>query len=137
MDYNFKPSATTPAKACEIGKNSVIKKMREEGLLDENCKGVDNAIAELKAKLGQLTDVSPELNKLIRESFELGVKSGFSRSLKRFQDGSITTRKVNNEDQWVLYSNSNRFQITQSLPSMNDEKVKSTVYVTLAEHGFE
>ena len=93
----------------KIGQNYVIKRLREAGILDSECKGVDNAISELKAKLGKLNEASPEIDNLILEAFNLGVRSGFSKALDKFQDGSIKTQKVSNEDSWNLNSDSKFF----------------------------
>ena len=119
------------------GKNSVVKKMREEGILDEDCRGVDNAIAELKKKLAGSKFPEEEIDNLIKEAFEIGVDSGFARCLSRFQDGKITARKVANENFWVLHCDSYSYQITRKLPSAAGNKIDTTVTFTLASHGFE
>ncbi|TMP14253.1 hypothetical protein CWC02_18885 [Pseudoalteromonas sp. S2721] len=129
------------AKYNKIGQNFVIKKLREEGILDSECKGVDNAIEELKKKLGLLSQVSPdeastEIDNLILEAFNLGVQSGFSKALDKFQDGSVKTQKVANEDSWYLNSDSKFFKVKERLPSINDE-FDATVTITLSTHGFE
>lgn len=120
----------------KIGQNYVIKRLREAGILDSECKGVDNAISELKAKLGKLNEASPEIDNLILEAFNLGVRSGFSKALDKFQDGSIKTQKVSNEDSWNLNSDSKFFKTKEVLPSVND-KFEATVTITLSTHGFE
>ncbi|ALS34716.1 hypothetical protein PTRA_b0197 [Pseudoalteromonas translucida KMM 520] len=120
----------------KIGQNYVIKRLREAGVLDSECKGVDNAIAELKAKLGKLNEASPEIDNLILEAFNLGVSAGFSKALDKFQDGSIKTQKVSNEDSWNLNSDSKFFKAKEVLPSVND-KFEATVTITLSTHGFE
>lgn len=120
----------------KIGQNYVIKRLREAGILDSECKGVDNAISELRVKLGKLTDVSPEIDNLILEAFNLGAQSGFSKALDKFQDGSVKTHKVSNEDSWNLNSDSKFFKVREVLPSINDE-FEATVTITLSAHGFE
>ena len=77
------------------------------------------------------------IDELILEAFSIGIQSGFDRALARFQDGSITARKVPNEDEWKLSSHSTRYQITKDLPSAKNGEMKATVYLYLADSGFE
>ncbi|MFO3905999.1 hypothetical protein AAHD62_15940 [Enterobacter hormaechei] len=95
---------------------------------------LENLIEQLKLK-GLSNDEN--IDQLILEAFSIGTQSGFDRALARFEDGSITARKIPNEDAWRLSSNSKRYQITKELPSAKNERMRATVYLYLAESGFE
>lgn len=99
-------------KNISIGRNSVVKKLKKHGLVDTDGSGVDNAIKQLKKKI-KVSD--NEIDNLVAEVFSVAVEAGFKRALKRFQDGSITVRKVRNEDSWDLYSNSKDFSISEEI----------------------
>lgn len=95
---------------------------------------LESLIEQLKLK-GFGNDES--LDELIFEAFSIGAKSGFDRALARFEDGSIKTRKVPNEDVWQLTSSSTRYQITKDLPSAKDGTMSATVYLYLTDSGFK
>lgn len=86
-------------------------------------------------KTGENVDSS--INELIQDAFDKGVQSGFAKGISKFIDGSIRARKVRDEESWVLSTNSRKYQITTTLPSAGDEKIKTTSYIKMNEHGFK
>ncbi|MFE8725502.1 hypothetical protein [Aeromonas hydrophila] len=99
---------------------------------------MENIIEQIKERIPEVDfEFAEELDQLITSAYFVGAHAGFSRALKRVGDGSITTRKVPNEDRWTLYSYSKQYQITESLPTLNGSEQKATVYIELSEHGFE
>jgi uncharacterized protein YihD (DUF1040 family) len=100
-------------------------------------KRMENLIEYIKSKINNDSDLAESINQLISSAFFVGAESGFDRALKRFQDGKITTRKVPNEQRWILHSNSSQYQITKELPSFDGTDHKATVYLSLSEFGFE
>lgn len=120
-------------KACEIGKNSVVKKLREHALIEPDCTGVDNAIRQLKKKIKA---ADKEIDNLVAEVFSIAVEAGFKRALKRFEDGTITTRKIRNEDSWNLYCNSRSFSISEEI-KISSKSIKIQTKIRLKDMGFE
>lgn len=129
------------ARAHSQSINKIVTRFEDECDLkasgESPTKRIENIIEQIKASLNVDTELATELNQLITSAFVIGAQSGFSRALERFQDGKITTKKVKNEDQWVLYSDSKQYQITENLPSMDGTNQNSTVYISLSDNGFE
>lgn len=118
--------------------NKVVS--RFEGEFDVKADGVkpteklESIITQMKEKH---SDLNLDIDALILEAYSIGAQSGFDRALARFQDGKITARKISNESEWNLYSNSKKYQITEELPSAKNEYMKATVHLYLSDSGFE
>ncbi|WP_333849222.1 hypothetical protein [Leclercia sp.] len=95
---------------------------------------LENLIEQLKIK-GLNNDEN--IDQLILEAFSIGAQSAFDRALARFEDGSITARKVPGEEQWILSTHSTRYQITKDLPSAKEGEMRATVYLNLSDSGFK
>ena len=98
---------------------------------------MNDLINKIKQAIETGENVDTSINELIQDSFNKGVQSGFAKGLSKFIDGSITTKKVRNEDSWILSTNSSQYQITATLPSAGEKSVKTTSYIKISEHGFE
>lgn len=98
---------------------------------------MNDLINKIKSSIKAGTDVDASINELIQDSFNQGVQSGFAKGLSKFINGSITTKKVRNEDSWVLSTSSSQYQITATLPSAGDKSVKTTSFIKMNDHGFE
>lgn len=98
---------------------------------------MEGVINQIKDRLQLSPQDAMTLNTLIASAYNIGAQNGFARALKNVENGLITTRKVPNEERWVVYSNSRQYQITEKLPSLSGQELKETVYINLAEHGFE
>lgn len=129
----YKEANGLPA-ACAIGKHYVIKKMREEGILEPDCKGLSNAIAELKVKLSGKKMLSEDINNLIKEAFNIGVENGFKRALARIQDGSIRARKLPNKECWSISTDSISYIVTAKIPNVESEVIKIKTTIKLSEY---
>lgn len=129
----YKDVNDSPA-ACVIGKRYVIKRLREEGILEPNCKDLNKAIAELKFKLSDKKMPTENINSLIEEVFNIGVKSGFKRALLRIQDGSIRVRKLPNEEWWSTSTNSISYNFTVKIPNVESESAKIKTTIKLSEY---
>lgn len=118
--------------------NKVVS--RFEGEFDVKADGV-NPTEKLESIINKIKEkhsgLNFDLDALILEAYSIGAQSGFDRALARFQDGKITARKVPNESQWVLYSSSKKYQITEELPSAKNENMKATVNLYLSDSGFK
>jgi hypothetical protein len=129
------------AKAHSQSINKIVTSFEDECGMKASGKKpserIESIIEQVKASLDVDPKLAEELNQLITSAFVIGAQSGFSRALERFQDGKITTKKVKNEDEWVLYSDSKQYQITENLPSMDGTNQNSTVYISLSDNGFE
>lgn len=97
---------------------------------------MEDIIAQIKAAVRQ-SDVEAPINELIAKAFEKGVQAGFARALTKFCKGAITSRKVPNENEWILTTLSTQYQITAKLPTASNEDHRATVKIKLADHGFE
>lgn len=94
-------------------------------------------ISQIKTAIASGGEADKSINDLIQSAFEQGVQSGFAKALSRFHSGAITTRKIPNEDFWVLHSSSSQYQITAKLPTLDGKNQKNTTIIKLSEHGFE
>lgn len=118
--------------------NKVVS--RFEGEFDLEAEGskpterLESIIEKIKNKH---SDINNEINELLLEAYSIGTRSGFERALCRLQDGKIYSRKIRNKDEWELFSNSKKYQITEKLPSASEKYIKATVYLYLADSGFE
>ncbi|MFB2659634.1 hypothetical protein [Shewanella mangrovisoli] len=83
------------------------------------------------------SELDDDINQLIVSAYSQGVQDGFAKSLSKFIKGSITTKKVRNEETWRLSTYSTSYQITASLPTIDDGQQKVTVKIKLSEHGFK
>lgn len=123
--------------------NKVVSKLENE--LGVSVIGVTptekltNSIEQLKERLKEKNenDLFELANDLIKNAFETGVHSGFKKALERIQDGKIEVRKVRNEDFWQLYSCSQRYQITEYIPAIDEECQKVVTQVVLSKFGFK
>ncbi|WP_318467769.1 hypothetical protein [Photobacterium leiognathi] len=86
---------------------------------------------------GENENIDSSINELIEEAFDNGVQSGFAKGLSKFINGSITTKKIRNEDSWILSTNSKQYQITATLPSAGEKPIQTTSYIKISEHGFK
>jgi hypothetical protein len=98
---------------------------------------MNDLISQIKLAIEAGEDIDNSINELIQDSFDKGVQSGFAKGLSKFINGSITTKKMRNEDSWVLSTSSSQYQITAKLPSAGDAPVKTTSYIKINDHGFE
>lgn len=128
----------------EASSRSIIKWIgRFEGEINLVAEGdtptrkMEDLIQKIKQCIEYGKGPDESINELIKLVFEQGVQGGFAKALSRVGDGAITTRKKSNEDSWVLYSNSSRYQITAILPTAEGGSQKTTVKIKLPEHGFE
>ena len=56
---------------------------------------MESIIKQIKERLPAIDfEFAQELDQLITSAYFVGAHAGFARALKRFEDGSITTRKV-------------------------------------------
>ena len=118
--------------------NKVVS--RFEGEFDLQAEGskpterLESIIEKIKNKH---SDINNEVDELLLEAYSIGAQAGFDRALCRFQDGKIYSKKVRDKGEWDLFSNSKKYQITEKLPSASEEQLKATVYLYLADSGFE
>lgn len=90
---------------------------------------------KLAIEVGGSLDVS--INQLVQSSYKQGVQDGFSKALSKFQNGSITTRKVPKELSWTLSTSSTQYQVTARLPTVEGGEQRSTVIIKLSAYGFK
>lgn len=120
-------------KGVVIGKRHVLKRLREEELISYDCKGIDDAILQLKTKLN-LTN--SQIIDFVNTIFSAGVKSGFTRALDRIEDGRISVRKVKNEEYWQLFCESRSFTISNEI-NIQNEIYKVKTKIEMKDIGFE
>ena len=128
-------------EACSTSMNKWIGIIEEETDIisfgSNPTQKMNDLINKIKQAIETGENVDTSINELIQDSFNKGVQSGFAKGLSKFIDGSITTKKVRNEDSWILSTNSSQYQITATLPSAGEKSVKTTSYIKISEHGFE
>lgn len=98
---------------------------------------MEDLIEKIKAAIVSGDNFDDSINNLITSAYSQGVQGGFAKALSKFSSGAITTRKKPNEEFWILHTNSNQYQISAKLPTVNSEIQKITVKIKLSEHGFE
>jgi hypothetical protein len=109
---------------------------------DSPTKKMEDLIEKIKIAVKSVPKIDnaefdDDINQLIISAFSKGIQAGFSKSIYKFIDGSITAKKVRNEDTWVLSTYSTQYQITSSLPTIDNGEQKVTVKIRLSEHGFK
>ena len=128
-------------EACSTSMNKWIGIIEEETDIisfgSNPTQKMNDLINKIKQAIETGENVDTSINELIQDSFNKGVQSGFAKGLSKFIDGSITTKKVRNEDSWILSTNSSQYQITATLPSAGEKSFKTTSYIKISEHGFE
>lgn len=127
--------------ACSTSMNKWIGIIEEETEIvsfgSNPTQKMRDLIEKIKHEISTGENVDTTINELIQDAFDKGVQSGFAKGLSKFIDGSITTKKVRNEDSWVLSTNSKQYQITAKLPSAGEKTIQTTSYIKISDHGFE
>lgn len=98
---------------------------------------MEDLIEQIKLAIDSGANLDDSINKLIKSAYEQGVQGGFAKALSKFSSGTIATRKLPNQDFWVLHTNSTQYQISAKLPTVNNGTQKTTVKIKLSDHGFE
>lgn len=128
-------------EACSTSMNKWIGVIEEETDIisfgSNPTQKMNDLICKIKQAIETGENVDASINELIQDSFDKGVQSGFAKGLSKFINGSITTKKVRNEDTWILSTNSSQYQITATLPSAGKTVIQTTSYIKINEHGFE
>ncbi|QUI70698.1 hypothetical protein [Pseudoalteromonas sp. M8] len=128
-------------KACSTSMNKWIGIIEEETEIvsfgSNPTQKMHDLIDKIKHAIATGENFDTSIDELIQETFDKGVQSGFAKGLAKFIDGSITTKKIRNEDSWILSTNSKQYQITAKLPSAGEKTIQTTSYIKISEHGFE
>lgn len=128
-------------EACSTSMNKWIGIIEEETDIvsfgSNPTQKMHDLIEKIKHAITTGENVDSSINELIEDAFDKGVQSGFAKGLSKFINGSITTKKIRNEDSWILSTNSKQYQITATLPSAGEESIQTTSYIKISEHGFE